>query len=31
MITDGRRRIKVEIRNDIRPHRSARRPITSML
>jgi len=31
LITDGRRQIKVEIRNDIRPHRSARRPITSML
>lgn len=31
VITDGRRRIRVEIRNDIRPHRSARHPITSML
>lgn len=31
LITDGRRQIRVEIRNDIRPHRSARRPITSML
>lgn len=30
-ITDGRREIRVEIRADIRPHRSARRPITSML
>ncbi|KAB2890994.1 MAG: aminomethyl transferase family protein [Desulfobulbaceae bacterium] len=31
IITDGRRDIRVEIRADIRPHRSARRPITSML
>lgn len=30
-ITDGRRQIRVEIRTDIRPHRSARHPITSML
>jgi aminomethyltransferase len=30
-ITDGKREIRVEIRADIRPHRSARRPITSML
>jgi aminomethyltransferase len=31
LIADGRRKIKVEIREDIRPHRSARRPITAML
>mgnify|MGYP001764707741 CR=1 FL=1 len=31
MITDGRRQIRVEICQDIRPHRSARLPITSML
>ncbi len=31
ILTDGKREIKVEIREDIRPHRSARRPITAML
>jgi len=31
ILTDGKRNIKVEIREDIRPHRSARRPITAML
>lgn len=31
ILTDGKREIKVEIRQDIRPHRSARRPITAML
>ncbi len=31
LIADGRREIKVEIREDIRPHRSARRPLTAML
>ncbi|MDP3481324.1 MAG: aminomethyltransferase family protein [Desulfoprunum sp.] len=31
ILTDGKRKIKVEIREDIRPHRSARRPITAML
>jgi aminomethyltransferase len=31
VVADGRREIKVEIREDIRPHRSARRPLTAML
>ena len=31
ILTDGKRKIKVEIREDIRPHRSARHPITAML
>ncbi len=31
ILTDGKREVKVEIREDIRPHRSARRPITAML
>lgn len=31
ILRDGKREIKVEIREDIRPHRSARRPITAML
>lgn len=31
LLNDGKRQIKVEIREDIRPHRSARRPITAML
>ena len=31
VLTDGKREVKVEIRQDIRPNRSARRPITAML
>ena len=31
MLTDGKRKIKVEIRNDIRPDRTARRPMREML
>lgn len=31
ILTDGKRRIKVEIRSDIRPNRTARRPIKEML
>ncbi len=30
-LTDGKRKIKVEIRNDIRPDRTARRPMREML
>jgi aminomethyltransferase len=30
-LTDGKRKIKVEIRNDIRPDRTARRPVKEML
>lgn len=31
ILTDGKRKIKVEIRNDVRPDRTARRPIKEML
>jgi aminomethyltransferase len=31
MLTDGKRKIKVEIRRDIRPNRTARRPMREML
>jgi len=31
MLTDGKRKIKVEIREDVRPDRTARRPIKEML
>ena len=31
MLTDGKRKIKVEIRNDVRPDRTARRPMREML
>ncbi len=31
MLTDGKRKIKVEIRADIRPDRTARKPIGAML
>ena len=31
MLTDGKRKIKVEIRRDIRPDRTARRPMKEML
>jgi aminomethyltransferase len=31
ILTDGKRRLKVEIRDDIRPDRTARKPIQSML
>jgi aminomethyltransferase len=31
LLSDGRRNLKVEIREDIRPDRTARRPITEML
>ncbi len=31
LLTDGKRKIKVEIRNDVRPDRTARRPIKEML
>jgi aminomethyltransferase len=31
MLTDGKRKIKVEIRSDIRPDRTARRPMREML
>lgn len=31
ILTDGKRKIKVEIRDDVRPDRTARRPITEML
>jgi aminomethyltransferase len=30
-LTDGKRKIKVEIRSDVRPDRTARRPIKEML
>jgi aminomethyltransferase len=31
LLTDGKRKIKVEIREDIRPDRTARRPVAEML
>jgi aminomethyltransferase len=31
ILTDGKRRIEVEIREDIRPDRTARRPIAEMV
>ncbi len=31
LLTDGKRKIKVEIRSDIRPDRTARRPMREML
>ena len=31
LLTDGKRKIKVEIRSDIRPDRTARRPMKEML
>jgi len=31
MLTDGKRKIKVEIRNDVRPDRTARRPMKEMV
>ncbi len=31
ILTDGKRKLKVEIRDDIRPGRTARRPVAKMI